>query len=222
MPRLKPNHRALFVLKSIEQPTHFFEKALWCYNRSMKIDETVERAIELYVSQARSCIQGWLLATTDDKEISRRTRIDIESIEAYRHLFFDVSVFRDHFDLVDWARNEMKLSDSTPESNQYIRWAIMYGVESVAYMSGLPVNLDPHTVQTQAMINGHFMALMGREAGIGSPTAKEALKHQHVALSQAAIIAKKSPGLENIAIKLKHREMTNSIEFVDNTVEVLH
>jgi hypothetical protein len=222
MPRRSPDYRAIAVSKAREQPDQAFEKALWRLRRGMDADDAVIRAVELSSSRARDCMHGWLLATSKDDEISRRTRVPIDVIQAYRHLFFDVTVFRDHFDLVDWARGLSEMPDATPESNQYVRWAIMYGIEAVAYMSGLPVSLDPGMVQSQAMIDGHFKALMGREANLDSGTAREALKHQQMAVTQAAIIAKRSPGTDSVAIKLKHREMTSSIEFVDKTTEVLH
>jgi hypothetical protein len=222
MPRRSPDHRAIAVSKAREQPEHALEKALWRLRRGMDSDDAVARAVELSESRARDCLHGWLLATPKDDEISRRTRVPIDVILAYRHLFFDVAVFRDHLDLVDWARAAGEAPNATPESTQYVRWAIMYGVEAVAYMSGLPVSIDPGMVQSQAMTDGHFRALMGREAGLDSATAREALKHQQMAVAQAAILAKRSPGTDSVAIKLKHREMTSSIEFVDKTAEVLH
>lgn len=165
-------------------------------------------------------MHGWLLATTCDDEISRRTRISEGVIKAYRHLFFDVTVFKDHFDLINWVR-QLGQDGTTAEASQYIRWAVMYGVEAIAYMSGLPVNLDPAMVQSQAMADGHFKALMGREASLDSGVAREALKHQQMAVTQAAVLAKKMPGTESVAIRLKHRDMTSSIEVIDQT-EVLH
>lgn len=143
-------------------------------------------------------------------------------IEAFRHLFFDVGVFRDHIDLVEWVRETSEAPGATPVSTQYVRWAVMYGVEAVAYLSGLPVAIDPTVVQTQAMIDGHFKSLMGREAGLDSGIAREALKHQQVAVAQAAVLSKKTPMTESVALKIKHREMTSPIEFVDKTAEVLH
>lgn len=222
MPRRSPDHRAVSVSKARDQPEHAFEKALWQFRRGMDTNEAVIRAVELSESSARYCMHGWLLATAKDDEISRRTRIPVNVLKAYRHLFFDVTVFRDHFDLVDWARTAGEMPDATPESTQYVRWAIMYGIEAVAYMSGLPVNLDPGIVQSQAMIDSHFRALMGREVDIESGVAREALKHQQMAVTQAAILVKRSPGTDSVAIKLKHREMTSSIEVIDKTAEVLH
>jgi len=222
MPRRNPNHRAVAVAKSKSAPDNLLEGALWNLYRGMEVDESVTRAAEINVSAARDCMHGWLLATDKDEEISRRTRIPIEVVQAYRYLFFDVTVFRDHMDLVDWVRRISEVPGTTPEAMQYIRWAIMYGTEAVAYMSGLPVVLDPSTVQAQAMENGHFRALMGREAHIDSPTAREALKHQQMAVSQALVLGKKAPGTDNVALRLKFREMTSKIEVEDKTMEVLH
>src|SRR5882672_11020380 len=156
-------------------------------------------------------MRGWLLATSNDDEISRRTRLSFDVIRAFRHLFFDVTVFRDHIDLIEWVRETGEAPDAAPGSTQYVRWAVMYGVEAVAYLSGLPVAIDPGVVQTQAMVDGHFKALMGREAGLDSGVAREALKHQQMAVAQAAALAKKAPMTESVALKIKHREMTSSM-----------
>lgn len=222
MPRRNPDHRAIAVIASREQPEHPFERALWLFRRGQPADESVARAFELSANKTCDCVRGWLLATSNDEEISRRTRLSFDVIRAFRHLFFDVEVFRDHIDLVEWVRETSEAPDADPGSTQYVRWAVMYGVEAVAYLSGLPVAIDPGVVQTQAMIDGHFKALMGREAGLDSSVAREALKHQQMAVAQAAVLAKRAPMTESVALKIKHREMTSPIEFVDKTTEVLH
>jgi hypothetical protein len=224
MPRRSPNHRAVEAINSIDPPDDVTERALWsAYRGRLADDDNVVRAIELNAGSSRDCLRGWLLATPKDDEISRRTRVPEAVLQVFRYLFFDVSVFRDHFDLVEWAKTLRLEQGSTREGLQYIRWAIMYGVEAVAYMSGLPTNLDPHLVQAQAMTDGYFRALIGRESDIDSAVAREALKHQQIAVTQAAMLAKRNPsGGGSVAIKLKHREMTSTIEVIDKTTEVLH
>lgn len=222
MPRRSPDHRAIAVVSMREPPAHPLEHALWRARRSQPADEAVIRALELSVGKACDCVRGWLLSTSNDDEISRRTRLSIDVIGAFRHLFFDVGVFRDHIDLVEWVRETSEAPDASPGSTQYVRWAVMYGIEAVAYLSGLPVAIDPAVVQTQAMIDGHFKSLMGREAGLDSGVAREALKHQQMAVAQAAVLSKKAPMTESVALKIKHREMTSPIEYVDKTAEVLH
>lgn len=222
MPRRSPDHRAIAAIASRDQPEHPFERALWLSRRGQPADESVVRALELSIGKACDCMRGWLLATANDEEISRRTRLSFDVIRAFRHLFFDVTVFRDHIDLVEWVREMGEEPDAVAGSTQYVRWAVMYGVEAVAYLSGLPVVINPEVVQTQAMVDGHFKSLMGREAGLDSGVAREALKHQQMAVTQAAVLAKRAPMTENVALKIKHREMTSSIEFVDKTAEVLH
>lgn len=222
MPRRSPDHRATAVIAAREEPEHPIERALWLARRGLPADESVTRALELNTGSSCDCVRGWLLATSNDAEISRRTRLPLEVISAFRHLFFDVGVFRDHIDLIEWTSSITKQPGASAASTQYVRWAIMYGVEAVAYLSGLPVSIDPSVVQTQAMIDGHFKSLMGREAGLDSNVAREALKHQQVAVTQAGILAKKAPMTESVALKIKHREMTSPIEFVDKTTEVLH
>lgn len=223
MPRRNPDHRAYAALCATTPPEQPYELALWQLHRGVVLNDAVERAFELHESAVRDCFRGWLLASTNDEDIGRRTRTTGETIKAYRYLFFDVNVFRDHFDLIDWAKRLADDPRSTPEGLQYVRWAIMYGVEAIAYMSGLPVYIDARRVQEQTMVESHFRGLSGRDAAIDSAVAKEALRHQQVAVSQAALLAKAAPpDARDFAVKLKHREMTSSIEFVDQTTEVLH
>lgn len=223
MPRREPDHRARAVATSRTPPDHVFEAALWHSLRGIDPGDIVGRAIELHASEARECLRGWLLACANDDDISERTRVPTETLKAYRHLFFDVTVFRDHFDLIAWAKGLANDPRNTTEGLQYVRWAVMYGIEAVAYLSGVPVFIDARRVQEQTMIDGHFKGLMGRDAALDSPVAKEALKHQQLAVSQAAVLAKASPpSARDFAVKLKHREMTQSIEVVDKTTEVLH
>ncbi len=222
MPRRSPDHRAVTVVSMREPPEHPLERALWLARRGQTADAAVIRALELSAGKACDCVRGWLLSTSNDDEISRRTRLSTDVIGAFRHLFFDVQVFRDHIDLIEWVREVSEAPGAVPGSTQYVRWAVMYGIEAVAYLSGLPVAIDPAVVQTQAMIDGHFKSLMGREAGLDSGVAREALKHQQMAVTQAAVLSKKAPMTESVALKIKHREMTSPIEFVDKTAEVLH
>lgn len=223
MPRCEPDHRARFVALVKEEPEHPFERALWNLRRGRSTSDVVEQALELHESESRDSLRGWLLATTVDEDISRRTQISVDVLKAYRHLFFDRATFRHHFDVITWAKRLVNDPRSTTEGMQYIRWAIMYGVESIAYMSGLPTYVDARDVQERAMIEGHFRGLSGRDNTIDSAAAKEALRHQQMAVSQAAVLAKAAPpSARDFAVKLKHREMTSSIEFVDQTTEVLH
>lgn len=223
MPRRDPDHRARAALLSKTAPEHPYELALWQHRRGVNTSTAVERAVELHESTGRDCLHGWLLATTNDEDIANRTRVSDDTLKAYRYLFFDVNVFRDHFDLIDWAKKLSNDPRSTTEGLQYVRWAIMYGVEAMAYMSGLPVYIDALRVQTQTMVESHFRGLSGRDVAIDSSVAKEALRYQQLATQQAALLAKAAPpDARDFAVKLKHREMTSSIEVVDQTTEVLH
>lgn len=200
---------------------------MWRLQRVGVIDATIERVVELNSNASRDFLHGWLLATGDDDEINRRTKVPVEVLRAYRHLFFDVSVFRDHFDMVDWVRQLADHRGTSLESLQCLRWAVMYGVEAVAYLTGIPVDLDPRQVQAQIMTESHFRGLMGRDAEISSATAREALKHQQMSVTQANLLARIAPPNQgNIALKIKHRELTYPIDYVDTTcptkAEILH
>jgi len=223
MPLRDPDHRWRATSRSLECPEHAIEAELWRAMRGLGPHGDASMAHEVYTSDARWCMQGWILSKAKDYDIASRTGVPEGLVRAYRHLFFDVTVFRHHFDIIAWIKGLNGQPGYDEEALQFLRWAVMYGSEAVAFLSGVPVYIDARTVQEQAMINSHFRALQGRDAAIDSAAAKEALKHQQVAVSQAAILSKAAPpSARDFAVKLKHREMTTPIEVVDKTTEVLH
>lgn len=223
MPLREPDHRWHAVERARECPEHAIEAELWRALHEQGPHGDASLAYEVYADAARWCMQGWLLSKAKDEDIARRLGFSEGLVRAYRHLFFDVTVFRHHLDLVAWIKRLNDRSDYPPEALQFLRWAVMYGTEAIAYLSGVPVYLDPRTVQEQSMIDSHYRSLQGRDAAIDSAAAKEALKHMQLAVNQAAVLSKAAPpSARDFAVKLKHREMTTSIQVVDQTTEVLH
>lgn len=222
MPRREPDHRWRATARVQQCPEHAIEAALWRHRRGLGDAPEEAEAYELRCCEARWALEALLLSGAKDDDIAKRTRLTEGVLKAYRHLFFDVTVFRHHFDVIDWVKKLANDATVPAEAHQLFRWAVMHGVEAVAWLCGLPAYVDPRQVQERAMTESHFRALIGRDAAIDSTAAKEALKHQQLAVTQAQHLSKAAPpSARDFAVKLKHREMTSSIEVVDKT-EVLH
>ncbi len=223
MPLRDPAHRWHAIERAPECPEHAIEAELWRALREQGPHGDSSLAYEVYADGARWCMQGWLLSKAKDEDIAKRLGFPDGLVRAYRHLFFDTTVFRHHLDLVAWIKRLNGDPAYPAEALQFLRWAVMYGPEAIAYMSGVPVSLDPRVVQEQTMIDSYYRSLQGRDAAIDSAAAKEALKHMQLAVNQAAVLSKASPpSARDFAMKLKHREMTSSIEVIDKTTEVMH
>jgi hypothetical protein len=219
----EPDHRWRVIQKLATRPTDLAEAEVWDHAKGHELDTPGGHALDLYRGTARYCLQGWLLTKATDAEIATRTRCPEEILWVYRHVFFDVSVFRHHFDVISWIKSNGLQVDATDA--RYMFWGILYGAEAVAYLSGLPCEVSPVDVQKMAMTDGHFRSLMGRDHPIDSKIAKEAMKHRALALVAAEKLTVLEPSNgQDFAIKLKHRELTATLESVANKddAEILH
>jgi hypothetical protein len=186
----------------------------------MEMAPVIDRAKEIYDEEfERERLQPWLLAGAEDHDIYQRTGLPIEVTRAYRHLFFDVSVFRDMFDKQLWVHRYQ----GTPEGLAYLQTAALYGVEAIAHMMGAPVKLDPHAVVEQSMRETFFRGQALRFARLNSPETATAHSLLRTAVEQSQLLTKTRPAnITDIMFKLKNREMTIQVEDASLEGEILH
>jgi hypothetical protein len=218
--RRRPDHRWLNVKSSPAEPVHPVESACWRHLHKLEMVPVIDRALEIYEETfERERLQPWLLAGAEDRDIQDRTGLPIEITRAYRHLFFDVSVFRDMFDKQLWVHRYQ----GTPEGLAYLQKAVIYGVEAIAHVMGAPVKLDPHNVVEQSMRETFFRGQALRYAKLGSPEAAAASSLLKAAVDSSQLMTKTRPAnITDIMFKLKNREMTVSVEDVELEGEILH
>lgn len=180
----------------------------------------IDRAKEIYEDEfERERFQPWLIAGVDDVDLRDRTGLPLEVTRAYRHLFFDVSVFRDLFDKQRWVHGY----HGTPEGLAYLQQAVLYGVEAVAHVMGAAVKLDPHFVVEQSMRETFFRGQALRHAKLGGVDGAAAHSLLKSAVENSQLLTKTRPAnITDIMFKLKSREMTLSVEASELDGEILH
>jgi hypothetical protein len=218
--RCRPDHRWLAVKAAQAEPEHAIEAACWRHVRQLEMSPPIDRALEIYEEQfERERLQPWLLAGADNHDIRDRTELPIEVTVAYRHLFFDVSVFRDMFDKQLWVHRYQ----GSPEGLAYLQKAVIYGIEAIAHVMGAVVKLEPQHVVEQTMRETFFRGQALRHAKLGSVDAAAAHSMLKTAVDNSQLMSKTRPAnITDIMFKLKNREMTVVIDDVVPNGEILH
>lgn len=218
--RCRPDHRWIAVKAATDQPEHPIEAACWRHLRQLEVSPAIDRAKEIYEETfERERLQPWLIADAEDRDIWERTGLPTEVTRAYRHLFFDVSVFRDLFDKQLWVHRYQ----GTPEGLAYLQKAVLYGVEAVAHVMGAVVKLDPSFVVEQAMRETFFRGQALRHSKLGGVDAAAAHSLLKTAIETSTLLTKTRPAnITDIMFKLKSREMTVDVGDVAPGGEILH
>lgn len=222
--RREPDERYHAAVSARVEPDHPIEARLWRCVQGRETCSHVARAIEVYGDMfERERLQPWILAGATDADISERVGLHPEMLEAYRHLCFNLTMFRDLLEKQRWVALYSARAGATHEGALYLQKALLHGVEAIAHVMGAPSKLEPQAVLDTAMRDTFFRGLAMRNAKLTSAetAAAHALLKTSVALAEEQSKTK-PPSLGDILIRIKHREMTQPIEVVNLTGEILH
>jgi hypothetical protein len=219
-----PSHRYRAVRDATEPPEHPYERALWELLHDQAGDDHVARALEAYAGDTeREIMQAWLIANATDAQVKEHLRIPEEVTRAYRHLFFDTTVFRDELDVLRWVR-EYKPSGTAEFGEGLLKNAVMQGVDFLGWLFGRRVAaLDPETVQKQIMADAYFRGRMNRFHPLTSREAQ--LSHTFMATAFKAsqvLSAGSPPDINQLVIKLRYRDLTEPVDAVVKDEDILH
>lgn len=185
-------------------------------------NDHVLRALELFTDSERDIMQAWLVAGATDVQIKDAIGLAEETTQAYRHLFFDMTVFRDQLDLIKWVR---QYTEENEEANTAVlQNALVMGVPYLTWVySRGEIEIDPDVVKRQVMADAYFR---GRTNRMHSMTSKEAqIAHQYMstAFKASQVLGEKSQGdMNQILIKLRYRDMTETVTEAAADEEILH
>lgn len=218
--RRSPDDRWHAVKAAIAEPEHPIEASGWRHLHQLELVPTIDRALEIYEEPfERERLQPWLIAGADDKDIQERVGLPTATTKTYRHLFFDISVFRDQLEKQLWVAKYA----GTPEGQAFLQKAVLFGVEAVAHVLGAPSKLEPATVVEQAMRDLYFRGQAIRSARLSSPDTAAAYQLLKGAVDTSQLMNKTRPAnITDVMIKLKSREMTQNVEDVELHGEILH
>lgn len=222
--RREPDERHRAALAAQLEPEHPVEAKLWRCSRGLETCEHMARALEIYGDLfERERLQPWIIADATSEDISERVGLSIETVQAYRHLFFNTSMFRDLLDKQRWVANYEQRPNTTREGALFLQKALLHGVEAVAQVMGAKCKLDPSDVLNTAMRDLFFRGLTVRDAKLTSTDAAAARGMLKDAVALAQEQAKVTPpGVNDILIRIKNRDDTKPLAAVQADAEILH
>lgn len=222
--RREPDERYHAVRTATAEPAHPVEAKLWRHLNGVETCPHTARALEIYLdAYERERLQPWLLAGAMADDIAERVGLHPETTEAYQHLFFNLRVFRDLLDKQRWVARYEGRAGASREGALYLQKAMLHGVEAVAHVMGAPSKLEPGHVLDCAMRDMFFRGLAVRDARLTSTEAAAARNLLKDAVALAEQQAKiKPPGVNDILIRIKTRDLTQPAEVVQATGEILH
>lgn len=223
--RREPDERYHVAVAAQLEPEHPIEAKLWRCLRKLETCPHMARAIEIYGDQfERERLQPWFMAGAETADIAERTGLHPDTLDAYRHLCFNITLFRDLLEKQRWVANYEARRSSTREGALYLQKALFHGVEAVAHVMGAPSRLDPGHVLDQVMRDTFFRGLAMRDAKLTGAEATAAHGLLKTAIGLATEAAKtKPPGVNDILIRIKNRDLTQPATVVETSAgEILH
>lgn len=222
--RREPDERFHVTVAAQLEPAHPIEAKLWRCSRGLETDEHIARALEIYNDIfERERLQPWILAGAESTDISERIGVHVDMVEAYRHLFFNMGMFRDLLEKQRWVAIYEQRAGATREGALYLQKALLHGVEAVAHVMGAKSKLEPGDVLDGAMRDFYFRGLAVRNAKLTSAeaTAARGLLKDAVGLAQEQAKVR-PPGVNDILIRIKNRDDTKPLSVVQADTEILH
>jgi len=226
MPRRSPDWRLRAVKSATKPPEDALERALYSLLKTKETDnEPVAYAAEIYTRESeREIMQAWLLAGATDGQIQENLSVPQDATQAYRELFFDVTAFRDRLDMLSWVGDYHKVHGGTPYGARLLQTAMTRGVDTLRWLFG-PNNadVDPNLVLQNAMSDAYYRGKSNRDYALSSKEAGMAHNFMNTAVKIATQLSKEKPPDANaLVIKLRYRDMTESVEGVADKADLMH
>jgi hypothetical protein len=199
---------------------------LWQVLRKEGEDASTLYALEIYNNFfEREVMQAWIIARATDKQISDALRIPTAVCEVYRQLFFDLDAFRDELALLSWLREYERTRQGSDQGIALMKKGLSGGPSALAWIySRGDVQLDANMVMQHVMAEAYFRGKTHRAHALNAKETVVAHQFMVTALKAAGAITKVDKvanDLNELRIKLQHKELTTSIEDTEEG-EILH
>lgn len=234
MRQRNPDNRFRYVASCIgrgEVPEYPIEKALFDYLSTGTTDHVdVNYAREIAENQyEKEILNAFLLSGATDEQLFEHLKIPVKVVATYRHLYFDVTQFRDELDIFSWVREQEVQKGSGTYEVELLRQAVLGGVEAMLWIySRNSQGLDPKEVLENILADAYFRSKMNRSAPITSKIAKEAHTYMNTAIKAGDLLVKHNltqnqvSNTSDMMLKLGHRELTHSFTEIPNKDDLLH
>jgi len=226
MRRRSPDWRFRAIQAATTPPENSLERALYDLLQTKQTDnEPVGYAAEIFARESeREIMQAFLLAGATDQQIQENLAVPISATQAYRELFFDTGAFRDRLDMHSWVSDYHKVHGGTPYGARLLQTAMTRGVDTLRWLFG-PGNadVDPNVVLQHAMTDAYYRGKSNRDYALSSKEAAAAHNFMNTAVKIAGQLSKEKPPDANaLVIKLRYRDMTESVEEVADKADLMH
>jgi hypothetical protein len=189
------------------------------------VDPSIGYPFDVFRSEAtRHILEAFLLSTDEDAPIGAALSMPADEVSAYRHLFFDTSVFKTDLDVIAYLQ-------TIPDDIAY------KGLYKIAFHQGIDAlrwhfcrdkgQAEPADVIRTLMTDSFFRSLEHRGQSITSKAAKEAAKMASTALLCAKTLLQESSTTESDieSLRMKFEEIRSSRTIQDLSkagIEVIH
>jgi len=220
-----PNHRFLKVQKVVETkqrcPSGIHEKALHALLKGKHANADVSRAHDINSHEfKREEMESCLLAELTPSEIETILGVAVSVTEVYMHLFFDVTVFEDKLDRIDYA-----YSYSDEYGRELKTLAVDLGKESMMIRASRgSYSVDPKEAQNNIRSTAYIMAQIAKMNAVTSEQSRAALRWAQLCLRAAGEPVEEKTGVvEEICLAVEKRdETTNEKKSGISPLKILH
>jgi hypothetical protein len=222
----------------MSSPYHIIDVALRCVNdRTSSDDEDVKRLLRVmhgkkvpkkdadlvyawdkYQSPlTRNILNAFLLADATYDIIREATGIPLAVLKEYQKYFFDVDVFRDKMERIEFV--EQECLHAAPQEAQFLKAAIQSGPDYIVWILNGQPKCAPREVIEHHMMEGFFRSQAHRGTEITSEVARQAHRWGQTSHRAAADLQRLDPRDDQDALAELHLRLTHDDETVNETTE---
>ena len=190
------------------RPSGTQEKAMHAFLQGKRADADVSRAHDINSHEfKREEIESCLLAGLTPAEITKILEVPPSVTEVYMHYFFDVTVFEDKLDRIDYA-----YSYKGDHGRELKKFAVDLGKECLKLrVSRGAHSIDPKEAQDAVRSTAYMMAQVAKINAITSEQSKAALRWAQLCLRAAGDPQEEEVGTsEAINLAVSNQDVTTN------------
>jgi len=195
------------------------------WNNNTIVDPSIKYPFDVFnIDATRTVIEAFLLATEEDHEVGTALTMPADEVSAYRHLFFDTSVFKTDLDIIVYLQS---IPDDAPYKGLY-KIAFHQGIGALRWhFCRDKGHVEPTDVVRTLMTDTFFRSLEHRGQSITSKAAKEAAKMANTALLCAKTLLQDAStsesDIESLRMKFEEIRSSRTIQDLEKSgIEVIH
>ena len=133
--------RSLNAHAAKTEPQQPYERAFWLIERG-EGDNSEHIMPVAYAMEIRrnpfecDILDAWLLSRAQDSDVEKWLKVPASTVAAYRHLYFDVTAFRDELDILSWVRAQTELREEGDYGPSLFKTAVPTGMAALIWLFG--------------------------------------------------------------------------------------